>query len=59
MGSKAARKKLYCVIVGSAVIGSKLMVGQKFTTTPLAIVERHWLLDEIADWLKFDLEKEK
>jgi hypothetical protein len=41
------------------LIGSKLMVGQKFTTTPLAIVERHWLLDEIADWLKFDLEKEK
>ncbi|PAX53541.1 serine/threonine protein kinase [Brunnivagina elsteri] len=31
----------------------ELVGGKKFTTTPLAIVERHWLLDEIADWLKF------
>jgi serine/threonine protein kinase len=31
----------------------ELIKGKKFTTTPLAIVERHWLLDQIADWLKF------
>ncbi|NJR14251.1 MAG: serine/threonine protein kinase [Calothrix sp. CSU_2_0] len=31
----------------------ELIKGKKITTTPLSIVERHWLLDEIADWLKF------
>ncbi|MBW4598888.1 MAG: serine/threonine protein kinase [Calothrix sp. FI2-JRJ7] len=31
----------------------ELIKGQKFTTTPLSTVERHWLIDEIADWLKF------
>ncbi|RUT06010.1 serine/threonine protein kinase [Dulcicalothrix desertica PCC 7102] len=31
----------------------ELIKGHKFTTTPLSTVERHWLIDEIADWLKF------
>ncbi|BAZ41541.1 serine/threonine protein kinase [Calothrix sp. NIES-4101] len=35
----------------------ELIKGQKFTTTPLATIERNWLIDEIADWLQFDLNK--
>ena len=31
----------------------ELVKGHKFNTTPLSTVERHWLIDEIADWLKF------
>ncbi len=31
----------------------ELIKGRKFNTTPLSTVERHWLIDEIADWLKF------
>ncbi|BAZ13157.1 serine/threonine protein kinase [Calothrix sp. NIES-4071] len=31
----------------------ELIKGKKFTTTPLSTVERHWLIDQIADWLKF------
>ncbi|MHC5771258.1 MAG: serine/threonine protein kinase, partial [Nostoc sp.] len=31
----------------------ELIKGKKLTTTPLATVERHWLVDEIADWLEF------
>jgi hypothetical protein len=31
----------------------ELIKGKKFTTTPLATIERHWLVDEIADWLEF------
>jgi serine/threonine protein kinase len=39
----------------SAPIGVtiELMKNKKITTTPLATVERYWLIDEIADWLKF------
>jgi serine/threonine protein kinase len=39
----------------SAPIGITIesIKGQKFTTSPLSTVERHWLIDEIADWLKF------
>lgn len=31
----------------------ELIKGKKLTTTPLATVERHWLVDEIGDWLEF------
>ena len=33
----------------------QLVKGKKLTTTPLATVERHWLVDEIADWLEFEV----
>ncbi|MBW4684006.1 MAG: serine/threonine protein kinase [Komarekiella atlantica HA4396-MV6] len=37
----------------------ELIKGQKFTTTPLATIERYWLMDEIVDWLKFEVDKGK
>ena len=37
---------------GSAPRGITLQYGkQKFTSSPLATVERHWLIQEIKDWL--------
>ncbi len=30
----------------------ELIKGKKFTTNPLATVERNWLIDEIANWLE-------
>ncbi|WP_414551598.1 serine/threonine protein kinase [Anabaena sp. CCY 0017] len=41
-------------IAASAPIGVtiELMKNKRITTTPLATVERHWLINEIKDWLK-------
>ncbi|MCG6133147.1 MAG: serine/threonine protein kinase [Nostoc sp. LLA-1] len=41
-------------IAASAPIGVtiELMKKQRITTTPLATVEGHWLIDEIKDWLQ-------
>ncbi|MBR8838284.1 MAG: serine/threonine protein kinase [Stigonema ocellatum SAG 48.90 = DSM 106950] len=37
---------------GSSPTGVTLQYGnQKFTSSPLATVERHWLIQEIKDWL--------
>lgn len=41
-------------IVASAPIGVTIesIKNKKITTTPLSAIERHWLIDEIKDWLK-------
>ncbi|MBE9053603.1 serine/threonine protein kinase [Nostocales cyanobacterium LEGE 11386] len=41
-------------IAASAPIGItiELMKNQRITITPLATVERHWLINQIKDWLK-------
>ncbi len=56
-GKTALIEKLYKEQTKAALapmgITIELIKGQKFTTTPLSTVERHWLIDEIADWLKF------
>ena len=31
----------------------ELIKNKKIITTPLSTIERHWLIDEIVDWLKF------
>ncbi|OKH45085.1 serine/threonine protein kinase [Calothrix sp. HK-06] len=56
-GKTALIEKLYKEQTKAALapmgITIELAKNQKFTTTPLSTVERHWLIDEIANWLKF------
>jgi serine/threonine protein kinase len=54
-GKTALIKKVYEEIVqqGSAPRGVTVEYEtQKLTTSPLATVERHWLIEEIQDWLR-------
>lgn len=41
--------------VASAPMGVtiELIKNKKITTTPLSTIERYWLINQIADWLKF------
>lgn len=41
--------------IASAPMGVtiELMKNKKINTTPLSTIERYWLINEIADWLKF------
>ena len=43
-------KKLASAPMGVTI---ELIKNKKITTTPLSIIERYWLINEIADWLKF------
>lgn len=43
--------------IASAPMGVtiELMKNKKINTTPLSTIERYWLINEIADWLKFQV----
>ncbi len=43
-------KKLASAPMGVTI---ELIKNKKITTTPLSTIERYWLINEIADWLKF------